>query len=89
MKSNNGFAPTQPSHANLPPVLAALKAPNGRMFGDLSGSAIVRIGLRARIANVSEENGRQENIEIIAKHLDQLRTAAADAAIENWLRENV
>lgn len=87
-KSTDGLAPTKPSHANLPPALAALRAPNGRKLSDLSATEIIALGRRAGVAGISEENGRQANVEAFARHIDQIRTAAADAAVENWLRAN-
>jgi len=60
-----------------------LLLPGGKSIAEVSSTELARI--LAGVPGVSASNGRSLNLENYEKHLDSIRTAAADKAVADWL----
>ncbi|MBL8567208.1 MAG: hypothetical protein JNM89_15975 [Hyphomicrobiaceae bacterium] len=87
-----GRAPVDPAQprGSLPKHLAAVRLPNGRTLGQLSGADIARLLQLAGVpgADRAPEMGRQQLAELMTSTLDSIGREAAERAIANWLNQN-
>lgn len=62
-----------------------LPVPGGRKLGEVETNELVRLFQSLKIPGVTADQGRAANVAHYAKHLQELRERAADAAVSAWL----